>query len=108
MLRRMDELNARPPFTGQLTYAADRTRLARQIAATEHELAKPGALPAIAARLNEVLAGDPGNPSLLFQLTLLTLQGGDFEGALRLLDRLAAVQPFSAERAAVRAVALQG
>lgn len=108
MLRSMDELNARPPFTGQLRYAVDRTRLARQIAAGEEALAAPGALAAITARLTTALARDPENPSLLFQAASLTLQSGDAAGALRLLDRLAAVQPFSAEQAALRAVALQG
>jgi tetratricopeptide (TPR) repeat protein len=43
----------------------------------------------------------------LFQAASLSLQGGDPASALRLLDRLAALQPFSAEQAALRAVALQ-
>ena len=107
MLRRMDELNARPPFTGQVRYAADRTRLARQIAASEETLAAPGALAAIYARLGSALARDPDNLALLFQAASTALPAGDPAGALPLLDRLAEMQPFSAEQAALRAVVLK-
>ena len=107
MLRRMDELNARPPFTGQVRYATDRTRLVRQIAASEEALAGPGMPAALAEKLSGVVARDPANAALLMQAGSVAVQTGDHAGALRFLDRLAAIQPFSPEQATLRAVALQ-
>ncbi len=107
VLQSMDKLTSRPPFTGQLSYAVDRTRMARQLAATTATLSVPGALPAMAAKLHQVLNRDPENPTLLHQTALLDLQTGDKEGALRLLDRLAELQPFAPEEAVFRTLVLR-
>lgn len=107
VLQSMDKLTGRPPFTGQLSYAADRTRMARQLAASTANLSVPGALPAMAAKLHQALNRDPENPDLIYQTALLDLQTGDKAGALRLLDRLAGVQPFAPEQAVFRTMVLQ-
>jgi len=107
MLQSMDKLTSRPPFTGQLTYAADRTRMARQLAASNAALAVPGAVSAMASKIVQALARDPENPSLLYYAAVASLQVGDKDGALRLLDRLAAVQPFAPEQAVLRALVLR-
>lgn len=107
VLQGMDKLTGRPPFTGQLSYAADRTRMARQLATSTSTLSVPGALPAMAAKLHQALNRDPENPDLIYQAALLDLQTGDKAGALRLLDRLAEVQPFAPEQAVFRTLVLQ-
>jgi tetratricopeptide (TPR) repeat protein len=107
MMQNIDRLTNRPPFTGQLRYAEDRTRLARQLAACQRRLGAAGTAPALMARVASALARDPENPFLLFQAALNAMQGGDFAGGLRLVERLAAVQPFSAEQAVLHAVLLQ-
>lgn len=107
MMQNIDRLTNRPPFTGQLRYAEDRTRLARQLAAGQQRLAAAGAAPALMAQVTASLARDPENPFLLFQAALNAMQSGDFAAGLRLVERLAAVQPFSAEQAVLHAVLLQ-
>lgn len=103
LLRTMDELTGRPPFTGQWRYAADRTRLARQIAAAEEKLGKAGATARAGESIATALAADPHNPRLLFQGASVALQTGDAATALARLDQLAAEQPFSAEQGTLRA-----
>jgi tetratricopeptide (TPR) repeat protein len=107
VLQGMDKLTGRPPFTGQLSYAADRTRMARQLAASTAALSVPGALSAMAAKVHQALNRDPENPDLMYQAALLDLQTGDKAGALRLLDRLAELLPFAPEQAVFRTLVLQ-
>jgi tetratricopeptide (TPR) repeat protein len=107
MLRGMEQLTNRPPFTGQLRYAADRTRLLRQIAETEGRLASPAAASAGMKTIASALERDPTNPFLLFQASLAAVQAGDHAGGSRLIGRLAAAQPFSAEQGVLHAALLQ-
>lgn len=107
MLRAMEELTGRPPFTGQLRYASDRTRRARQIAASSARLSEPEAGSAMVAKIAPALSADPANSDLLFQAAAAALRTGDPAEALARLNRLAEMQPFSPEQAALRAVALQ-
>lgn len=107
MLRAMEELTQRPPFTSQSSYAADRTRLATRIAAAERELTAPGALAAAANAVAAAQQRDPDNPTLLFQAASARLQAGDAPGALALHERLAALVPPAPELAVQKAVLLQ-
>ncbi len=107
MLQSMDKLTSRPPFTGQLHYAADRTRMAQQLAGSSAALSVPGALAAMAGKISAALGRDPDNPSLLYYAALANLQTGEKDRALLLLDRLAAVQPFAPETAVLRALILR-
>lgn len=106
-LQAMDELTARPPFTGQSSFGADRARLEREIAWARVELSTP----VVRARSRELVAAaaqrDPRNPTLLFQAAKVELLAGDPAGATARHEELAELAPFSAETATHRAVALQ-
>ncbi len=107
MLQSMDKLTSRPPFIGQVRYAADRTRMARQLGTTLAALSVPGALSAMAGKIHQALSRDPDNAELLYQAVLIDFQTGDKAGALRLLDRLEAAQPFAPEPAVLRTLLLR-
>jgi len=107
MLQSMDKLTSRPPFTGQLRYVVNRNRMARQLASAVATLSVPGALPAMTRKIHLALNRDPDSPDLLYQTALLDFQTGDKAGALGLLDRLSAAQPFSPEPAVLRTLILR-
>ena len=103
----MDRLTSRPPFTGQLTFAAARERLQEEIRAANGVVAAPGALRGMAAAVEAARRNDPENEFLLFHEATMRAQLGDFATALDLNTRLAARQPASPELAAQRAFLLQ-
>lgn len=107
MARNMAQLTNRPPFTGQGTYAEDRTRLLAEIESAEAALATPEARSAAVAGVEAALAGDPENPDLMFQAAAVRLQLGDFAAARALSDRLVPFAPFSPEFAAQQAFLFQ-
>lgn len=106
MLAVMDPLMERPPFTGQRTYAEDRTRLAVSVGELKQALAAPGARAAALRVIEQALALDAENPFLVAHAALARGQVGDTAGALGLCDRLATLQPPSAEATALRASVL--
>lgn len=97
MAQGMSVLTSRPPFTGQSTYAKDRTRLLEEIAANEARLAAPPAVAAAVASVDEAVRHDPTNPSLLFQAAAVHLQAGHWARALALNEQADAATPFSPE-----------
>ena len=103
----MDRLTSRPPFTGQLTFAAARGWLQEEIAAANRAVTAPGALAAMAASVGAARQSDPGNAFLLFHEATLRAQLGEFAPALELNTRLAALEPASPEHLAQRAFLLQ-
>jgi tetratricopeptide (TPR) repeat protein len=103
----MDRLTSRPPFTGQLTFAAARGRLQEEIKAANRAVVAPGALPAMAAAVEEARRNDPGNTFLLFHEATMRAQLGEFATALDLNTRLAALEPAAPELVAQRAFLLQ-
>ena len=107
MLRGMDELTNRPPFTGQSCYAEDRARFATEINEADTALAAPGVLSSAVGIVEAALQRDPRNPSLLFQTAAARLQSRNFAGALELHGRLATELPFSAEQAVQKAFLCQ-
>ena len=107
MLRRMAELTARPPFAGQLGFAADRARLEREIAAADAALMASGAMPAAAEAIESASRRDPLNPFLVFQEATVNLQIGNLARALELNRRLSTLEPPSPETAAQQAFLLQ-
>lgn len=107
MARGMAALTGRPPFTGQMSYAEDRTRLQKEIATLEAALAEPGAISAAATRIEAALQRTPTDPQLVFQAAAARLLAGDSQGCLALNGRLDAMQPFSPEAEAQKAYALR-
>jgi tetratricopeptide (TPR) repeat protein len=107
MVMSMDRLTSRPPFTGQLTFAAARGQLQEEIGAANRTVAVAGALPAMAATVAAARDNDPENTFLLFHEATLRAQLGEFATALDLNTRLAAREPASPEHRAQRAFLLQ-
>ena len=107
MLRHMDELTARPPFTGQLDFGHDRIRLKQEMAAVNTALAVPGALPAALGKIESARQHDPPNGFLVFHAAAVNLQLGRVAEALELNSRLPAMEPPSPEQAVQRAFLLQ-
>ena len=106
VLMRMNELTERPPFTRQLTFASDRTRLQREITQANEFLAGPGVLASATSRLETIQKRDPLNAFLLFQTAAAHVQRRDPARALEFSNRLAEVEPFSPEQAAQKAFIL--
>lgn len=106
MLLYTQEMTGRPPFTGQLDFAANRAHLRREIAAVNAALAVPGALAAAAARIDAARRRDPDNPDLVFNDAAVNLATGDFVRALALNRRLAGLEPPAPELMVQRAYLL--
>jgi tetratricopeptide (TPR) repeat protein len=106
MLRHMAQLTARPPFSGQLGFAANRERMEREISAATDALAASGGLPVAAGKIERAWKRNPA-PFLLFHLAAVETAAGNFARALALNDRLKAAQPPSPEQTAQRAFLLQ-
>ena len=103
----MERLTARPPFTGQLTFAEERSRLQEEINRANRALAAPGALAQMAEAVAAARGKDTGNAFLLFHEATIRAQLGDFAASLALATELAAREPPSPELAAQRAFLLQ-
>jgi len=106
-LMTMDELTGRPPFTGQCLYAADRTRLEREVRTANSALVSAAAIRGAVETVDRAIARDPDNPALLFQAAAVRMQTGDIHGAIGMADRLARLAPPSGEQAAQRAFLLK-
>ena len=103
----MDRLTSRPPFTGQITFAAAHAHLQEEIGAANRAVAAAGALPVMAATVAAARRNDPENAFLLFHEATLRAQLGDFSTALDLNTRLSVMAPASPEHLAQRAFLLQ-
>ena len=93
MLLGIEVLVRRPPFTNQLTYAADEARLTREIDAARMERAKPEELRRASDAAREAFANDPANPALAGILEGIDLDTGDLDGALSLVRRAQELLP---------------
>jgi tetratricopeptide (TPR) repeat protein len=98
--------DGRPPFTGQRTFAADRTRLDQAILAENSALDAPGAMAEVVTTIGRARERDP-YPFLFFHEAAADIRAGDLAGALELNERGGALQPPSAEEAVQRAFILQ-
>jgi tetratricopeptide (TPR) repeat protein len=107
MFARMDELTSRPPFTGQSSFASDRTWLKRELGDATAAVSKPEQIRSVAAKMEAAYRRQPDNAFLIFQTALAESEQGHLERALELNESLDAVQPPSAEAAAQKAFLLQ-
>lgn len=101
--RRMDELTRRPPFTGQPTYARDRTLAQEQISSGLQRLERPSALDECLTAVANAWANDRTNPFLPFHAAQLQAQLGRFDAALESNRRATELVPESPELLAQRA-----
>ena len=103
--QQMDTLVTRPPFTGQSTYAEDRTYFLNVMAHLSQSL-NDDALTAAERTIAQARQSDPQSAFLVFHAAQLASQRGDHAKALKLLaahDRLA---PTNAESIVLRAFAI--
>ncbi|HVU23574.1 MAG TPA: hypothetical protein VHE13_05560 [Opitutus sp.] len=103
---RMNELTDRPPFTGQSSFAADRSWLQGELAAATAAVTQPGQLPAIAAKIEAARRRAPDSAFANFQAAQVEIQAGNFAQALEWNGQLLAAEPPSAEATAQRAFLL--
>lgn len=95
VLREVARIVERPPFTGQLTYAEDEARLARQLAEAGNAAKDPAVLRAAAASVSAAEIRDPDNAELATIAESLDDDRGDLSAALAEATRARALQPWS-------------
>jgi tetratricopeptide (TPR) repeat protein len=93
MLRGMDVLVRKPPFTNQLTYVDDLARMARDIDAAERDASDPDVVARAAVVAKDALSRDPNNPALAGVLEGVDIDLGDLGGALALSARAEEMLP---------------
>jgi tetratricopeptide (TPR) repeat protein len=106
MLKQMDSIRGKPPFTRQLTFGEDQARYQHEIAVIEKAATSSGGLSAARAQLEAALARDPKNPNLLLRLSEVESQSGHPDRVLILIERAMEQMPLSAELMVQRARAL--
>ena len=102
----MEELTARPPFTGQSTFGTDRARLAAVIARLRREAERPDVQQAALRQLEQAVGRDPENPPLRTQALHAALHAGDLRSAEAHRAALSTLQPDSPELAGLEAFLL--
>jgi tetratricopeptide (TPR) repeat protein len=108
-LLRMNELTRRPPFTGQATYAHDRTVLQEQFSAVARRLENKSTVEECLSVVADASAKDPENSFLPFHMAQLQILMGRTETALAANHRASELEPESPELLAQKAyLELQG
>jgi tetratricopeptide (TPR) repeat protein len=106
MLRLMDAIVAKPPFTNQLDFGESRVRQQADIRkATERATSVEGFF-AERTTLLAAEARDAANPGLPLQLAELDSESGQLDEALQSIDRVMELEPLTSERLARRGQAL--
>jgi tetratricopeptide (TPR) repeat protein len=106
MLRQMETIRGKPPFTNQLTFGEDQVRYQREIQLAERAAHSEDGLAAARGRLEAALARDPENPSLVLRLQEVESESGHPGKALEWADRAMELEPRSPELLVRRARAL--
>ena len=93
MLLRIDVLVRKPPFTHQLTYGEDESRMARDIAAASQSAKRPATLSHALEVATAARTRDPDNPALAGILEGIDLDLDNLTGALALARRAKELLP---------------
>lgn len=101
------ELTKLSPFTNQITFGQDQTRLSRAIDATSARLLAPDALKTASTQVAQALTRDDRNAFLAVLLEEIEFQRGNYGQALALLDKAAALRPKSPDIAVKKANVLR-
>ncbi|MGA2016157.1 MAG: tetratricopeptide repeat protein [Opitutaceae bacterium] len=106
VLRLMEPIWGRPPFTGQLTFAEDQVRHARDM-----ELAAAGALSGeglsrARGQIEAALLRDPDDPGLSLRLSEVEFEAHRPDRSLQLLDRVLELEPRAPDLLLARSRAL--
>jgi predicted Zn-dependent protease len=106
MLRQMEAIRGKPPFTGQLSFGEDQVRYQRELALAEAAAANPENLAEAVLQLEAAAARSPQVPSLQLRLAEAHSQSNHPLNALECIDRVLALTPPSPEVLVMRARAL--
>jgi tetratricopeptide (TPR) repeat protein len=106
MLRQMESIRGRPPFTQQLTFGEDQARYQHETTVAEADSTSPEAIAAARSQIEAAVARDPGNPGLLLRLCEAESQADRPERVLALTDRAMELLPRSPELLVQRGRAL--
>lgn len=101
----MDELIARPPFTGQSSFAEDRAYALRKMRELSERIT-PKTLERAAALIEAARAADPRSARLALQAAKLAMRRGEFSQALERIDEYERLAPAVAESKVLRAFVL--
>lgn len=93
LLKKISEITRNPPFTGQVTYAEDQARTARDISRAEIAAKDPAALGRARREVENAIAQDPGNADLAGIARDIDVELGDVAGALAEAQRAAQLLP---------------
>jgi tetratricopeptide (TPR) repeat protein len=106
MLRQMEPIRGKPPFTNQITFGEDQVRYRHELDDAERAATSPEGLAAARAQLEAALRRSPKDTNLALLISEVESQAGDNRGALAWLDRVLELEPRSPELLVRRARAL--
>lgn len=106
VLRLMEPIWGRPPFTGQLTFAEDQVRHGRDIELAAAGALSEGGLSRARRQIEAALLSDPDDPNLALRLSDVELESNHPDRSLELLDRVLGLEPRSPELLLLRCRAL--
>ena len=93
VLRQMESIWAKPPFTGQLTYAEDQVRHGQEIAAAAREALSQDGLARARTEIEAARLRDPGSPDLALRLEEVDMEASLPDRSLELIDRVLEIEP---------------
>ncbi len=93
MLREMNSIVAKPPFTRQLTFGEDQVRYAHDLGIAASEAGKEGQQEESRDRLVSAMRRDPDNADLALRLSELEFESGHPERALGSIDHALEIEP---------------
>jgi tetratricopeptide (TPR) repeat protein len=106
MLRQMEPIRGKPPFTGQLTFGEDQAGYQHEIDLAARAATSEAGLADARRQLEAALKGDPASTNLLLRLAEVESQDNHTDRALALTDKLLELLPRTAELLVQRGRAL--
>lgn len=97
VLRQMESIRGRPPFTNQITFGEDQVRYRHEIDLAEASATSREGLARAQAQLEAALRHNPSDADLALRLSEVQSEAGDAAGALVSLDRVLGLEPTSPE-----------
>jgi len=93
MLRQMEPIWGKPPFTNQLTFGMDQVRHNREIELANAQAASPEGLARAREQLRTALLRNPDDPNLSLRLSEIDAESNLPDRSLELIDRVMELEP---------------
>lgn len=106
MLKQMESIRGKPPFTQQLNFGEDQARYQHEIDLAEKAATSQEGLAAARVQLETAAARDSENPNILLRLSEVESQSSHYDKVLALTDRVMERVPQSPELLVQRGRAL--